>query len=78
MLNLFAHASLGLLLFFQGTTTTVLGTVTDSGGAIMTGVAVRVKNVDTGVSQSAVTDGAGQFRVGNLSIGMSARPCSRS
>ena len=80
-LTIFARASLvsilawslsgtgAMNLFSQATQATVLGTVTDSAGAVMTGVSVRVKNIDTSVSQSAVTDGAGQFRVGNLSIG---------
>src|SRR5262249_23574103 len=56
-------------LFSQTTNATVLGRVNDSAGAVMRGVSVSVKNLDTGVTQSAVTDGSGQFRVGNLSIG---------
>jgi hypothetical protein len=57
------------VLFSQATNSTVLGTVTDSAGAVMQDVLVRVKNIDTGTTQSVVTDGTGQFRVGNLSIG---------
>jgi hypothetical protein len=57
------------ILFSQATNATVLGTVTDSANAVMPGVSMRVKNIDTGVIQSAVTDDAGHFRVGNLSIG---------
>src|SRR5437867_4560331 len=80
-LKILARASVGFVLalhvlrtgstflFSQATNATVLGTVTDSAGAVVPGVSVRVKNVDTGVTQSAVTDGAGQFRLGNLSIG---------
>ena len=56
-------------LFSQTANATVLGTITDSIGAVMQGVSVHVRNIDTGVTQSVVTDGAGQFRVGNLSIG---------
>src|SRR5262245_50157019 len=80
-LTIFARASSVLLLastlfgtgamnlFSQAAQATVLGMVTDSANAVMPGVSVRVKNLDTSVSQSAVTDDAGQFRVGNLSIG---------
>src|SRR5512147_2560473 len=80
-LTVLARASLGFLLvlrvlgtestllFAQTTNATVFGTVTDSVGAVVPGASVHVKNVDTGVTQSAVTDGAGQFRVGNLLIG---------
>src|SRR5262245_42073979 len=80
-LTIFARASLVFLfasslagtgtmnLFSQAAQATVLGTVTDSAGAVMMGVSVRARNIDTGVAQSAVTDGSGQFLVGNLSVG---------
>src|SRR5215831_4264140 len=64
------HVSvIGSTLFSQATNATVLGTVTDSAGAVVPGVSVRVKNIDTDATQSAVTDGAGRFRVSSLSIG---------
>jgi outer membrane receptor protein involved in Fe transport len=56
-------------LFSQAANTTVLGTVKDSAGAVMAGVSVRAKNIDTDVTQSAVTNGSGQFRVSNLPVG---------
>ena len=79
-LKILARASLGFLLalqvlgtgstiLFSQTANAVLGTVTDSAGAVMPGASVRVRNIDTGVTQSAVTDGAGRYRVANLSIG---------
>jgi Carboxypeptidase regulatory-like domain len=51
------------------TTATVSGTVADSSGALVPDALVRVKNAETGVTHSAVTDDEGRFRFLNLSIG---------
>jgi outer membrane receptor protein involved in Fe transport len=53
----------------QTTTATVSGTVTDATGAAMPGAAIQVKNIDTSLTQSALTDGEGRFRVSSLPIG---------
>jgi len=53
----------------QGTTATILGTVTDSTGATIPGAAVQVKNVGTGQVQTIQTDAAGRFRVPDLPVG---------
>jgi Carboxypeptidase regulatory-like domain len=66
---LFIAAADVTCLISQATNATVLGTVKDSVGAVMMGVSVRIKNIDTDVTQSAVTNGSGQFRVGNLPVG---------
>jgi carboxypeptidase family protein len=53
----------------QGTTATVLGTVTDASGAAVPEAAVQVKNVNTGITQSVSADGQGRFRVPDLGVG---------
>src|SRR5579872_6383869 len=50
-------------------TATILGTVTDTSGAVLPGANVEVKNLDTGISQSAVTDAQGRYNVPQLLIG---------
>src|SRR6266852_3717058 len=67
---LFGLAGVGLLrLNAQGATATILGTVTDMSGAAIPETAVLVKNVGTGITQSAVSDGLGRFSVPDLGIG---------
>lgn len=53
----------------QGTTATVLGTVTDSSGATIPEAMVQVKNAGTGVAQSVAADAQGRYRVPDLSVG---------
>jgi carboxypeptidase family protein len=53
----------------QGTTATILGTVTDMTGAGVPETAVQVKNVGTGITQSTVSDAVGRFTVPDLGIG---------
>src|SRR5580765_3905074 len=44
----------------------VLGTVTDKTGGVLPGVTVAVKNTETGVAQSTVSDGEGRYSVSDL------------
>src|SRR5580698_7355040 len=53
----------------QGTTATILGTVTDSTGAAIPDAMVQVKNVGTGQTQSIQSDAQGRFRVPDLTVG---------
>ncbi len=53
----------------QGTTATILGTVTDSSGAAVPGAAIQVRNVGTAITQSVASDEQGRFRVPDLSLG---------
>lgn len=53
----------------QGTTATILGTVTDTTGAAVPGAAVQVKNVGTGQTQSTQSDAQGRFNVPDLIVG---------
>ena len=53
----------------QSTQSTILGTVQDSTGAIVSGAAVRVTDTDANVFRTAVTDSAGNFQVLDLTAG---------
>ena len=54
----------------QGTTSaSVLGTVTDSSGAVIPKASVQVKNVATGRVQQAPTDAQGRYTIADLPIG---------
>ncbi len=48
---------------------TVLGTVTDPGGAAVPNVKITVTSLESGVSKSIVTNSAGQYVVPDLNIG---------
>ncbi len=47
----------------------VLGTVTDSAGAVVPGASVQVKNIATGRVQEVPTDEQGRYTIANLPIG---------
>ncbi|HJT88105.1 MAG TPA: carboxypeptidase-like regulatory domain-containing protein, partial [Bryobacteraceae bacterium] len=54
----------------QGNTNaTILGTVSDSGGAVVPNASIQVKNVGTGQLQQVVTDGQGRYTVPDLPVG---------
>jgi hypothetical protein len=54
----------------QGSTSaSVLGTVTDSAGAVVPNASVQVKNVSTGQVQQVATDAQGRYTIADLSIG---------
>jgi hypothetical protein len=54
----------------QAVTGTILGTVTDSSGAIVSGAKVTVTNSETGLTRTAVTDAAGEYTVPSLPTGL--------
>ena len=56
-------------LYAQGSTASVLGTVTDSSGAVIPNASVQVKNVGTGQTQQASADAQGRYTVADLPIG---------
>jgi len=64
---------LSLTLWFQPvvaqTTTLLQGTVTDGSGAVLPGVSILVKHVETGRTRTAITDDAGAYHVTNLDLG---------
>ena len=51
---------------FRGT---ILGTVTDPNGAVVSGAKISVKNTSTGLERSTTTDEAGNYTVPELPIG---------
>jgi hypothetical protein len=66
--------SLGLLsskrMNAQGSTNaTVLGTVSDSAGAVVPNASVSVKNVATDQTRQATTDGQGRYTIADLPVG---------
>jgi len=64
LLVLFAAAAV-----FAQSTATVQGTITDSQNEILPGVSVTIRNTETGVERSVVTDAAGQYVAPSLAPG---------
>src|SRR4029434_3686328 len=53
----------------QATTGSIQGVVTDSQGAAIPGATVTVRNVETNVSRTLVSDAEGNYRFLNLPVG---------
>ena len=53
----------------QSTGGQIEGTVSDEAGGVLPGVAVTVRNQETGLTRDATTDGSGRFRVPLLPVG---------
>ena len=51
------------------TLATISGTVKDESGAVLPGVSVEVKNVETGLTRTLVTDDQGRYAAPNLPLG---------
>jgi len=47
----------------------IFGNVTDPSGAVVPGVIITVKNLETGATRSIVTDDEGRYRVNALPVG---------
>ena len=62
----------------QITSATLSGTVKDQTGGVLPGVDVVIKNLDTGLSRTVVTDANGYFTVPGLAPGGRARECRDS
>ena len=58
-----------VLLLAQGTTGSISGTVSDQTKAVIPGVAITVKNVETGLERTQVSDNQGRYRVLTLPPG---------
>ncbi len=56
--------------YAQFDTATVLGSVNDSTGAVVPKATVTLKNVDTGITQTAQVDENGSFQFNNVKIGI--------
>src|SRR5262249_40141109 len=53
----------------QVRTATISGTATDSSGAVLVGAKIVVKNLGTGITQSAITDSQGRYSMPDLPVG---------
>ena len=53
----------------QGTGGMIAGTVKDAQGGVLPGVSLTVRNVDTGVTRTIVTEGDGTYRFAGLQPG---------
>ena len=53
----------------QGERGVIGGSVADAQGGVLPGVTVTVRNINTGFTQTAVTEGNGQYRFGALPPG---------
>ena len=60
---------LSLYMFAQGASGTISGVVKDNSQAVVSGAAISVVNVETGVTRQGQSDAQGRFRVGELMPG---------
>jgi carboxypeptidase family protein len=67
-LALFVSLSAGLI-FAQGSTASMVGTVKDASGAVLPGTAITVKHVDTGLTRTVQSDSGGNFTIPSLPVG---------
>src|SRR5438067_809011 len=56
-------------LYAQSSTGTIVGTVTDSSGAVVPAAAITITNKATSISRSLAADGAGAFSAPALAAG---------
>ncbi|HZV59642.1 MAG TPA: TonB-dependent receptor, partial [Candidatus Eremiobacteraceae bacterium] len=61
-------ASLATASFAQGEAS-IQGIVSDSSGGAIPGVAIRIKNLETGAERNQVTDEAGRYEASSLAVG---------
>ena len=61
-------AGFAITSFAQGDAS-IQGTVSDSSGGAVPGVAIRIKNLETGAERNLVTDEAGRFDAASLPVG---------
>src|SRR5207245_10614675 len=57
------------LVFAQGFTGAITGTVKDVSGAAVVGAAVTVKHVETGLTRTVEADASGNYSVSSLPVG---------
>jgi hypothetical protein len=66
---LFLFSGLGPPSFAQVTTGTILGVVKDETGAVIAGATITIRNIETGLARSEMTDEGGRYRVPALPLG---------
>src|SRR5262245_52004728 len=57
------------LIFAQGSTATIVGVVRDTSGALVPGVSITVKHVDTGLTREVLSTESGGYNVPLLPVG---------
>jgi hypothetical protein len=57
------------LVFAQGSTAAITGTVKDASGAVLQGAVVTIKHLDTGLTRTAQADTSGNFTVSSIPVG---------
>jgi Carboxypeptidase regulatory-like domain len=57
------------VMFAQGSTAMIMGTVKDASGAVLQGAAVSVRHVETGLTRAVVSDAGGSYRIPSLPVG---------
>jgi hypothetical protein len=72
-LMLSALLSLGLVIYAQAPTGTIVGTVTDESGAVIPSATVTITNNATGVARNASTNASGLYRVDKKGAGRVTR-----
>jgi hypothetical protein len=61
-LALFGLCCAGAIIYAQFDTATVLGTVHDSSGSVVPGVAITLRNINTGITSATQTDDKGDYQ----------------
>jgi hypothetical protein len=61
----------------QVTTANFYGTVTDPAGAVVPAASVTLTNEQTGATRSTLTDGAGDFVLDFVKVGVYTFPCGQ-
>jgi hypothetical protein len=57
------------LVFAQGSTATIIGTVKDASGAVLQGAMVTVKHLETGLTRTDDADASGSYSIPSLPVG---------
>src|SRR5258708_8082341 len=70
LMMLLVVVGFGAAAFAQETTATVTGVVTDQTGAVLPGVAVTLKNANTELARTVVTNEGGLYTASLLPIGV--------
>src|SRR5262245_19777421 len=70
MYRMLLFLTLAVLLFGQGNTSSIVGTVTDPSGAVVGNAKVAALHVATGVSSAVTTDSLGNYTISLLPPGI--------
>src|SRR5712691_9936692 len=57
------------LVFAQGSTAAIMGTVKDTSGAVVQGATITVKHIETGLTRAVPADSSGSYNVLSIPVG---------